>query len=490
MQMKLVRLLTILGSVSSQISHRNVSSISSYSIATGNLRSKWRRRMSNSMNALFGRISPLGDPKVSIVPILDQWVQEGRAVDKVQLRDFIKRLRSFRRYTHALQMSMWMTDNRYIIFNEGDMAIRLDLIHKVKGIEQAENYFNNIPIQLRGIEVYTSLLNSYVNEKSLEKAEATMQKMRDLRLAKYPLAYNSLLKLYYQNENYEKLDSLMHEMEDKGIACNKVTFGIRLSAYAATCDVKGIEDTVTLIESDSSGVLEWETYFIAASGYVKAGFLDKALSMLKKVEGLITNKASSKAYDYLITQYAACGKKDEVLRLWELYKKNNKVLNRSYICVMPSILKFDDIESAEKVLQEWESQCEHYDIRIPNFLIAAYCRKGLLQKAETLINRATLKGGKPDAWTWFYIVTAYLRDSQTEKAVDTLEEALVVRGDQRKPNEESWTDSLEYLKEKGDLEGAEKIIKLLRDKDIICVGVQDRLLNNVRVGKANLDAIN
>ncbi|XP_031265391.1 pentatricopeptide repeat-containing protein At2g20710, mitochondrial-like [Pistacia vera] len=121
------------------------------------------------------------------------------------------------------------------------MATRLDLIHKVEGIEQAENYFNNIPIQLGGHEVYSTLLNCYLNEKSLEKAEATMQKMRDLGLAKYALVYNTLLKLYYQNENYEKLDSLMHETEEKGIGCDKVIFSIRLSAYAATSDVRIFE---------------------------------------------------------------------------------------------------------------------------------------------------------------------------------------------------------------------------------------------------------
>ncbi|XP_031283615.1 pentatricopeptide repeat-containing protein At2g20710, mitochondrial-like [Pistacia vera] len=363
------------------------------------------------MNALFHRDLAVRDPTVSIVPMLDQWVQEGRNVDQLQLRDFIKRLRSFKRYVHALQMSMWMTDKRYLVLNAGDMATRLDLIHKVKGIEQAENYFNNIPIQLRGPEVYASLLNCYVNEKSLERAEATMQKMRDLGLAKYPLVYNTFLKLYYQNEKYEKLT-----------------------------------------------VCKW---------VCKAGLLDKALSMLKKSEGLITDETSD----------------------FGTLQEHKKVYNRGYRCVILLFLKFDDMESAEKVLEEWESQCKHYDIRIPNLLIDAYCRKGLLQKAETLINRVKLKGGKPDPCTWLYIVTAYLRDNQTEKAVDTLKEASVVRGDQWKPNEESWAASLEYLKERGDLEGAEKIIKLLRDKDIISEDVQNSLLNNVRVGKSNLDAI-
>lgn len=69
------------------------------------------------------------------------------------------------------------------------------------------------------------------------------------------------------------------------------------------------------------------------------------------------------------------GKKDEVLRHWELYKKNKKVYNRGYRCVISYLLKFDDIKSAEKVLVEWESPCEHYDIRIFYLLIFAYCRK-------------------------------------------------------------------------------------------------------------------
>lgn len=66
-----------------------------------------------------------------------------------------------------------------------------------------------------------------------------------------------------------------------------------------------------------------------------------------------------------------------------------------------------------------------------------------------------MKEAKPDAWTLFYMVTAYLRDNQTEKAVDTLKEALVVHANRTKPSEESWDAFLEYLKDKGDLEGTQ-----------------------------------
>jgi hypothetical protein len=59
------------------------------------------------MNHLYRRISPLGDPKVSIVPVLDQWILEGRTVTKQPLLSIIKELRRFKRYTHALEVSFY-----------------------------------------------------------------------------------------------------------------------------------------------------------------------------------------------------------------------------------------------------------------------------------------------------------------------------------------------------------------------------------------------
>ncbi|KAJ0088202.1 hypothetical protein Patl1_32849 [Pistacia atlantica] len=104
--MKFVSSRTILESVKLQLRLRNVSRISSVSTATRNLTTERRSTNpdSNSMRGLFRRITPLGDPTVSIVPLLDQWVQEGRTVEKEQLQLFIKELRSFRRFTHALQV--------------------------------------------------------------------------------------------------------------------------------------------------------------------------------------------------------------------------------------------------------------------------------------------------------------------------------------------------------------------------------------------------
>ncbi|EEF30798.1 pentatricopeptide repeat-containing protein, putative [Ricinus communis] len=143
----------------------------------------------------------------------------------------------------------------------------------------------------------------------------------------------------------------------------------------------------------------------------------------------------------------------------------------------------------EKIFEEWESRKLKYDIRIPNILISTYLRKGLMEKAETFVNRAISEGRKPDAITWYYLATGYLQNNQTEKAVEMMKKALEVSGSKLKSSSESLASCLEYLKGKGDLEKAEELIKLLLDNDIISLDIQEKLLNNIRAEKSQSDAI-
>lgn len=438
------------------------------------------------MSELYRRITPIGDPQVSIVPILDQWVQEGRPISKDQLRIFIKEFRYYKRFHHALEISLWMTDKRYCPLTSVDSALRLDLISLVHGNEEAEKFFNNIPQKIRGVEVYSTRLNCYARAKSVEKAEAVLQKMRDLGFARETVTYNVMLNLYYQTGNREKFDALIHEMEENGIAYDRFTLGIQLSAYAAVSDIEGMEKIITKMESGNGVVLDWIIYSNAANAYTKAGLLDKALEMLKKCEGLVSSKKRSRAYDSLLTQYAAIGKKDEVLRIWELYKKKEKIYNRGYSCIMSSLLKFDDIESAEKIFEEWESQHLQYDVRVPNFLIAAYSRKGDMESAESLLKRIVSKGRKPDYFSWFNLAEGYLKNNQTSNAFEMMKKAILACGPGWKPTSESLASFLEHLKGKGDFDKAEEFLKLLVDKDIISLDVQERLFNCVKANESSL----
>ncbi|KAE9465686.1 hypothetical protein C3L33_02399, partial [Rhododendron williamsianum] len=426
-----------------------------------------------SGDSLYRRISPLGAPTVSIVPVLDQWVEEGRGLKKEHLQNIVKELRRYGRFEHALEVSQWMSDKKKFQLSFSDIAVPLDLISKVHGTKLAENYFNNIPEKSKVVEAYGVLLNCYAQEKSVEKAEAIMQKMRELGQTTFTYA---MLNLYRLVEKHDKIDLLVHEMEEKGIKFDKFTFSILLNTYADLSDTIGMDRIVQRMESDPNVVLNWNTYFIAAKGFINAGLTEKALEMLKKSEGLIlASKNLSMAYDFLLTQYAAIGKKDKVLRLWEICKKTEKINNKSYISMITSLLKLDDIEEAEKIFEEWDSSELFYDFRVPTFLIGAYCRKGLMEKAETLITRARMKGGKPLPRAWYYLAAGYVCVNEMPKAIEAFKVAVSAFKPGWKPSGPVLVACLEYLKEKSDVEEAKEFLRLLLGKGVLSVGIHDKL---------------
>ncbi|KAK7268195.1 hypothetical protein RIF29_20886 [Crotalaria pallida] len=432
-------------------------------------------------DVLYRRISPAGDPAVSMVPILEQWVKEGGDATPSGLSSIIKYLRTHRRFSHALEICAWMFEKKSFALGPKDFALRLDLIARVNGIEEAESYFDTIPNDLRTQYCFNTLLNCYIRVKDVYKAENIMQKMIELGSESASLSKNYLLNLYYQTQNYEKLKNLVHEMQEEGINLNKYTFGIMISAYAATSNTEGIDGLLEKLKSDPSLCLnpDWNTYSIAANAYRKCGLFDKAFYFLKKSEELITYKTGKTALSFLMTQYAAIGKKEEVMRLWNLYKKDGKIYNTGFLSVMASVLKFDDLASAEKIFEEWESAKMSFDVRIPNLMIAAYSRKGLLEAAETVVNRTFMNGGKPNSKTWYYLSSGYLEQNNFLKAIEYMKDAISISevGSGWAPFPDSLAVILEHLKAKGDEEGAEELTRLLRNKDLVSLEVHNRLMN-------------
>ncbi|KAM7506086.1 hypothetical protein LguiB_004990 [Lonicera macranthoides] len=409
--------------------------------------------------SLYRRISRIGDPSISVVPVLDNWIQQKKFVEKADLQRIIKELKFYKRFKHALEISHWMTDKRYFPISLDDIASRLHLIFKVHGLEQAEKYFNDTPQHMKGYVVYTSLLNSYCHAKSVEKAECVMQKLRDIGYNQ-TLAYNILMKLYYSLGNWERLDNMMKEMEEKGINFDMYTYTIRISAHAAASNIEGIDKIVKMMESNSRIHMESSAYGAVASGYLKVGSVEKALEMLKKMERLIIkSKRMNVAFDLLIRLYAGTGKKNELYRIWNSYQRKMKILNKDYISMIGSLVKLDDIEGAEKIFEEWESRRGlSYDFRIPDFLIEAYCRRAELGKAE---------------------------DDQFPKAVEALKTSISVCPLNWKPSKDALVTCLEILERRGDMEEAEaeEFIQLLKVEGFFSEIVQDKLLNLVKDGQ-------
>ncbi|MFS7983933.1 putative tetratricopeptide-like helical domain superfamily [Helianthus anomalus] len=176
----------------------------------------------------------------------------------------IKVFRNYNRYSQALQLYEWMTHRSYLEKSSGNIAVQLDLISRVYGLQQAEKYFNTIPDSIKDFKVYGTLLNSYAFKKSLEKAEETMEKMKQLGYMT-TLSYHTMLNLYSKTRNHDKLLKLVEEMEKTGVRNNRTTYYILLSAYAYF-DIKEMENLLGYMEINPDLILDWHLYIIAAKG--------------------------------------------------------------------------------------------------------------------------------------------------------------------------------------------------------------------------------
>jgi pentatricopeptide repeat protein len=152
-------------------------------------------------------------------------------------------------------------------------------------------------------------------------------------------------------------------------------------------------------------------------------------------------------------------------------------------------VKLDDIEGAEKILQEWESRNTIFDIRIPNMMITAYCKRGLFDKAESYIKRLLDDGKKLDGSTWDRLSSAYHTDNAMEKAVQSLKK--VALGSRRgwKPNYVTLDACIKYLKEKSDVEQALEILKLFKENGHISATTYDTLVSYVHGEIAGAEAM-
>ncbi|XP_061356912.1 pentatricopeptide repeat-containing protein At2g20710, mitochondrial-like [Gastrolobium bilobum] len=412
--------------------------------------------------------------------LLDQWVEEGRDIKHPQLQFFVKQLRAYSRFNHALQVSEWMSKEN-LHLTTGDIAVRLDLIAKVHGLNEAEKYYGSISDTSRDFKVYGALLNCYAQHNYVEKAEAIMKKMIEYA-SKHPtdlvVSYNTLLKLYVRVGEYEKMDALMQEMKEKDIY-DSVTFNNRLNAYVTTEDIDGMEKLLAQMEADPRVNVDWLTFSTAANGYIKAGQFEKSLAMLKKSEQLIKGNMRRVAYESLLSLYAAIGKKDDVYHIWNMCKNLNNSRNSSYICMLTALAKLDDIEGAERILEEWESGNTCFDLRIPNVIVSAYCKNGLLEKAEAYIERLEKNDKKLDGRIWDCLARGYSKCSDMDKAVQTMKKAILTGGSGWKPYPFTLAACIEHLKGKGDLELALEFLRMCMERGHFSAATYDRLLSYV-----------
>ncbi|KAI5590815.1 hypothetical protein POPTR_004G042500v4 [Populus trichocarpa] len=434
---------------------------------------------------LYSKISPLGSTP-SLEPELDSWVRSGNKVRVAELQRIIHDLRKRKRFSHALQVSEWMHKKDICIFSPSEHAVQLDLIGRVHGFVSAENYFNNLRDQDKNEKTYGALLNCYVRQRETDKSILHLQKMKEMGFAKSSLTYNDIMCLYTNVGQHEKVPQVLNEMKENNVLPDNFSYRLCINSFGARDDLEGMEKILNEMEHQPDIVMDWNTYAVAANFYIIGDLTDKAIDTLKKSEARLDKKDGT-GYNHLISLYAKLGNKTEVLRLWDLEKSAcERHINKDYIIMMESLLKLSEFEEAEKMLKEWESSGNFYDVRVPNTLIIGYSRKGLCEKAKALLENLTEKGKMTLPNSWGIVAAGFFDKSEVAKAFSCMKAALCLYVENKgwKPNQRVINGILSWLGDEGSAEDAEAFVSSLKTVIPVNREMYHAVLKaNIRAGK-------
>ncbi|KAM0934573.1 putative tetratricopeptide-like helical domain superfamily [Dioscorea sansibarensis] len=419
-------------------------------------------------SSLYRRIAMMEDPEAGTAGVLQGWEAEERTLGKWELCRVAKELRKFRRFKLALEVYEWMgAQGTRFNFTSSDLAIQLDLIAKVHGISQAEEYFSQLPDVLKDKRTYGALVNAYGNARMKEKAEAVVDIMKRKGFATDALVYNVMMTLYMNVGENEKIDMIIQEMRERSVPLDVYSYNIWITNCAAMENVEEMEWVFEQMASDSSINANWTTYTTLASMYIKLGAKEKAFHYLKEAEIRMTGR-NRLSFNHLLGLYAAVGKKEDIFRVWSRYKSSfPSILNLGYQAMLSALIKLQDNEGAENIFDEWLSVTPLPDPRICNLLMGWYARQGLTLKAKSVLNRMVEKGGKPKAITWEILAEGYILEKQIFEALSCLQEAASFEGTHNylwRPKPVNVANFLALCKEQNNMESMHVFVDMLKNR--------------------------
>ncbi|CAF1704051.1 unnamed protein product [Brassica napus] len=339
-----------------------------------------------SNQTLQSRIESALNQKAKISTVLEQWRQQGNKLNPSLVRGIFEKLRDSKRYPQALEVSQWMAERKICSLVPEDYAARFDLVESVLGLEEAEKFLEKVPENLKGESMYTSLLKSYAKsgKRSLGRAEAAFKKMRELGLLLKPSPYSSMTSLYSSIGNRGNVDEILREMKDNNVKLDSLTLNNVLRVYAAESDVASMEKLLEGSE-EAASTLQLRTVLDMAKAYLRVGSKREARGMLLRAE--VLNEPAS--YVELMRLYGEAGKcSEDIYRIWNLYKKTGKQNSEGFLALLGSLLNLDDTKgAAEMYYKEYECSGLEFDVRIPNTLVSGFRKKGMVRKADNLMNK-------------------------------------------------------------------------------------------------------
>ncbi|KAI4341737.1 hypothetical protein MLD38_026425 [Melastoma candidum] len=327
---------------------------------------------------------------------------------------------------------------------------------------------------MRGSHTCSALLHVYCQKQSYEKAAALMEKMLECDFMTSPLPFNHMISMYMANQQLEKVPQVIEELKKKTTP-DLVTYNLWLTMCKEQGDVENAERIFLELKKAKISP-DWFTYSILSNLYMKVSATEKVFMTLKEMEKRATKKSRA-AFSSLISLLTIMKSREEVFRIWKKMKSLfRKMSDAEYTCMIASLVKLGDIEEAEKLYAEWGTVSNSGDPSIRNVLLAAYINSNQVDKAESFYNQVMSTGTVAPCYTTFELMTwGYIKSKQMDKALCFLEKAIASVKDWKFDKKMIW-ELFEKLEEEGNVEGAEKLLVILRGAGHVSTRVYNSLL--------------
>lgn len=338
-----------------------------------------------------------------------------------------------------------------------NVATRVALVSKVRGLIQAENYVKQLPESLRTELVTRTLLASCVAADNLKKSEELFNKMK---ASKFPLtvfACNQML-LLYKRADWRKIADILRLMEEKGLEPSVFTYQILIHVKGQSNNIDEMEDLLEKMKAQglkpTSQIQRWMAQY-----YANAGLIDKAEAILKEIEGDGLEK-NRWACRFLIPVYAALGRAEEVERVWKSCESDPFV--EDCLVAIDAWGKLKEVEKAESAFNKCTKKMKNPSSNLYTALLNAYARNKMLNKGKELVNRMVAEGCHLNPLTWDALVRLYLGAGEVEKAVSIIGKAM-----QKKPGKKllffTYMAVMDKCSERGDVHNAEKMFHMMSE---------------------------
>jgi len=281
------------------------------------------------------------------------------------------------------------TVSRMLMKTVGDGRCRLNPARVYRGIDLVEKFIEMQPKDVDEV-LFNALLDTCCRLKDLTRLEATMQRMRDLKVSPSPVTLGILVKTYGQAGDLQKVLQVWTDMEKQRSQANAVTYGCMIDAC------------------------------------VKCGNLEKAVEIFKGMREVGKHR-NTILYTTLIKGYGLEKDLPSALALFREMPSEEVPYNTiTYNSIIDACIKCGDLATGEQLLREMTSPESTLEPDLITFstLLKGYCHVGDIDRALQVAEAIKARGLRKDELVYNTLMDGCVKANDITAGVGLFEEMI------------------------------------------------------------------